>query len=405
MLFTRSSRTVLAGLAFAVLTPIPTPAASETFDPPALYLTWQRDPATTMTVLWQTVDEAKTEVHFRRAGSTNAWQAVPGQQHPVPGSIRTRHAVELTGLSPRTDYEFCFWPGERAFRFRTLPQDLSQPVRFVNGGDVYHERQWMDTMNELAGKLDPAFVVLGGDLAYTHGGTNKVENMERWEAYFDSWKQKAVTPDGRLVPMVVTIGNHEVTSLLKTPPAETFAYYAFFPFPGPQGYNVLDFGRYLSLFLLDSAHVHPVEGAQRAWLERTLADRQRVTHRIPVYHVPAWPSYRPVDGSVSQKIRDQWCPLFEQHGVKLAFEHHDHAFKRTVPIRGGKPDPTGITYLGDGAWGVKLRNPDPAKPRWYIAKAGMIRHLYLVTLYPKARHVLAINEHGQIFDELYQEVD
>jgi hypothetical protein len=34
--------------------------------------------------------------------------------------------------------------------------------------------------------------------------------MERWDAYFDSWKQKARTPDGRLVPMLVTIGNHEV---------------------------------------------------------------------------------------------------------------------------------------------------------------------------------------------------
>jgi len=57
------------------------------------------------------------------------------------------------------------------------------------------------------------------------------------------------------------------------------------------------------------------------------------------------------------------------------------------------------------SWGVRLRNPDLAKPRWFIAKAGMVRHLYLVTLYPKVRHVLAINENGQIFDEVYQEVD
>lgn len=405
MTFTRSPRSVVLCLALWALTPVLSPAASETFDPPALYLTWQRDPTTTMTVLWQTVDEAKTELYFRPAGSTNGWQAAPGKARPLPGSVRTLHAVELTGLLPRTDYEFCFWPGERAFRFRTMPRDLAQPLRFVNGGDVYHDRKWMDTMNELAGKLDPAFVVLGGDLAYSLGGTNKVENMERWDAYFDSWKQKAVTPDGRLVPMVVTIGNHEVMGSLKPPPKQGFAYYALFPFPGPQGYNALDVGNYLSLLLLDSAHTHPIEGAQSEWLEQTLAKRQAVPHLFPVYHVPAWPSYRSADASVSKMIRDLWCPLFEKYGVKVAFEHHDHTFKRTLPIRGGKMDPQGITYLGDGAWGVKMRNPALAKPRWYIAKAGMIRHLYLVTLYPKARHILAINDNGQVFDEVYQEVN
>jgi hypothetical protein len=108
---------------------------------------------------------------------------------------------------------------------------------------------------------------------------------------------------------------------------------------------------------------------------------------------------------VSKKIREHWCPLFEKCGVKIAFEHHDHTFKRTLPIRDGKMDPKGVTYLGDGAWGVSTRNPALAKPRWYIAKAGMVRHLYLVTLYPKSRHVLAINENGQVFDEVYQEVD
>ena len=409
MFFTRSPQSVLAGIALCALTPALTAVASDAFDPPALYLTWQRDPTTTMTILWQTVDEAKTEVYFRLVGSSNAWKATSGEQRPLPGSVRMMHAVELTGLLSKTDYEFCFWPGERAFRFRTMPKDLSQPVRFVSGGDVYHERKWMDAMNELAGRLDPAFVVFGGDLAYACSSADKVEKMDRWDAYFDSWKQKARTPDGRLVPMIVTIGNHEVLGSLYQPPERAAAYYALFPMPGPQGYNVLNFGNYLSLFLLDSAHTHPIEGEQTAWLEQTLAKRRRVPHLFPVYHVPAWPSYRSDEkgesAKLNHKIREHWSPLFEKYGVKVAFEHHDHTFKRTLPIRRGKVDPKGITYLGDGAWGVNLRKPDPDRPRWFIAKTGMVRHLYLVTLYSNNRHVLAINENGQIFDEVYQEVD
>ncbi len=402
-------RSALVLLAFCAAWPVRLQATSEAFDPPALYLTWQRDPTTTMTVLWQTVDEAKPELYFQPLGRTNAWKAVSGTSHALPGSIRTIHTVELTGLAQKTDYEFCFWPGEPAFKFRTMPKDLRQPVRFVNGGDIYHERKWMDAMNELAAKLDPAFVVIGGDLAYAFGGTNKVEKMERWDAYFDSWKQKARTPDGRLVPMIVTIGNHEVLGSWKQPPERASAYYALFPMPGPQGYNVLDCGHYLSLFLLDSAHTHPVEGAQTAWLKQSLSRRRRVPHLFPVYHVPAWPSYRSDEkgenAKLNQSIRDSWCPLFEKYGVKVAFEHHDHTFKRTYPIRDGKVNPKGITYLGDGAWGVNLRKPDLEKPRWYLAKAAQMRHLFLVTLYPEARHILAINENGQIFDEVYQEAD
>ena len=399
---------LLAALALSASVVVTASGATDAFDPPALYLTWQRDPTTTMTICWQTVDEAKPELYFRPTDGTKAWAAVAGQSHPLPGSVRTVHTVELTGLQPRTNYEFCFWPGERAFKFRTLPKDLSQPVRFIEGGDVYHERKWMDAMNELAGKLDPAFVVIGGDLAYSCGGTNKQENMGRWEAYFDSWKQKARTPDGRLVPLLVTIANHEVLGSYHQPPERAAAYYALFPMPGMQGYNVLDFGNYLSLLLLDSGHTHPVEGAQTDWLRRILSQRRDVPHVFPVYHVPAWPSFRPDEGGESGKlnraIRAQWCPLFEHSGVRLAFEHHDHTFKRTHPIREGKIDPSGVVYLGDGVWGVNLRKPDAAKPRWYIAKTGPIRHFYLVTLYPEARHVLAINDAGQIFDEVYQRV-
>ena len=88
--------------------------------------------------------------------------------------------------------------------------------------------------------------------------------------------------------------------------------------------------------------------------------------------------------------------------MKVAFENHDHAYKRTHPIRNGKIDPTGIVYLGDGAWGVNLRKPDTGNPRWFIARSDSIRHFFVVTLYPEGRHILAVNDSGQVFDEIYQ---
>lgn len=377
-------------------------AGENPFDPSALYLQWQRDPTTTMTIHWHSTGEARTAVYFRPLGEVE-WDMALGYAKPLIGSERLVHTVELQELAPATDYEFCFRPGERVFKFRTMPKDLSQPVRFVTGGDVYHERKWMDPMNDLAGKLDPAFVVFGGDLAYAHGGTND-EKITRWFDYFASWKTNAVAPDGRLIPMLVTIGNHEVKDSFRQPLEKARSFYTLFSLPGPQGYACLDFGKYLSLLLLDSDHTHTIAGAQTDWLREQLAARRRIPHVIPVYHTPGYPGYRTEDGTQAKEVRAHWCPLFDRYGVKVVFENHDHCFKRTHPLREGKIDPKGTIYLGDGAWGVGLRKPDPAKPKWYVAKSGEIRHLYLVTLYRDARHILAINESGEIFDEVYQRV-
>jgi hypothetical protein len=407
MLFRPLAAAILAALPVAFAEFAGFASTNEGFDPPELYLTWQRDPTTTMTVHWLTASETASTAYFHRPGET-AWQKATGASRPLPASDRFIHTVELTGLAAGTNCEFCFAPGEKTFQFRTMPKDLRAPLRFIEGGDVYHTREWMDGMNQLAAKFDPAFVVIGGDLAYSMRNTNVAESVTRWFDYFDSWKRNAVTPDGRLIPMLVTLGNHEVAGYWGKTPADAPGFYALFSMPGPQGYNVLDFGKYLSLLLLDSGLTHPIGGAQRDWLQATLARRRNVTHVFPFYHIPAYPSRRPEEGGENgpqtEQARDLWCPLFDRYGVKIAFEHHDHAFKRTFPLRGGKLDPMGTIYLGDGAWGVNVRPADLEHPRWYIARTESVRHFYVVTLYADQRHIVAVNEQGQIFDEVYQRV-
>ena len=211
MLFRRFRAATLAALLVTFAELVGLASTNAGFDPPQLYLTWQRDPTTTMTIHWLTVGAAASAAHFRQRGEAD-WKTTSGTSHPLPATDRLVHTVELTGLVAGTNYEFCFAPGEKTFPFRTMPRDLRSPLRFVEGGDVYHGREWMDAMNQLAAKFDPAFVVIGGDLAYSMRDTNATESVSRWFDYFDSWKRNAVTPDGRLIPMLVTLGNHEVAS-------------------------------------------------------------------------------------------------------------------------------------------------------------------------------------------------
>lgn len=385
---------LLAGAPWAA-----TGQSDEPFDPPAVYLTWQRDPTTTMTIHWHSHGGREDRVEYRRLDD-QAWHAASGWHHPMPYSDRMVHVAELTDLAPGTDYRFRFGKDSVEFTFRTMPRDVKAPVRFVVGGDTMEPLdmlgEWYEETCRQAAKQDPMFAVIGGDIAYADGEPKEVR---RWYRWLSGWKEHMVTPDGRLIPVVAAIGNHDVRGQYGQTPEEAPYFYNLFAMPEKRSYRVLDFGRYLSVVVLDSGHTQAIDGAQADWLARTLAARQNVPHLFAVYHVPAYPSVRNFDSGVGPKIREHWVPLFERFGVDVAFEHHDHVYKRTHPIRGGTIDPGGVLYLGDGAWGVVPRRP---RDRWYLAKTAATRHFILVTIDEKRRSFLAIDSEGQVFDEVNQ---
>ena len=76
--------------------------------------------------------------------------------------------------------------------------------------------------------------------------------------------------------------------------------------------------------------------------------------KFAVYHHPAYSSAPSRD---NKDIREHWVPLFEQHQLDLVCEADGHNIKRTVPIRNGKRDPTGVVYIGEGGLGVPQRQP------------------------------------------------
>lgn len=435
-------------------------AATPVFDPPALYLTWQQDPSTTMTIDWHVGGGLQVPVIWYRrasgsaagttpgsaAGTTSAdfspealpasgadaasgaWSVAEGDARPFPFSEKTIYRVELTGLTPDTEYEFSFGAVSRVYRFRTMPSGLSRPIRIAVGGDSMHQRDWMERTGRVARDFEPDFAIIGGDMAYEDGlppalQANRDTTRAKPENYMYEWfyayKNSMIEPDGRVIPMLVIAGNHEVRGgyfsrddrRTDLPPyqqndesrAQVAPYfYSAFAMPGQPGYNVLDFGSYLSILLLDSDHSNPVEGTQTQWLSETLSSREHIRHIVPVYHVPAWPSVRDFSGITSERVRQNWVPLFESHGVRIAFENHDHAWKRTYPIRAGTVDPSGVTYFGDGAWGVSTRTvhdkSDPAF--WYLNEAQSVRHVMLLTIDGETLQVQTWNENGEIIDEI-----
>lgn len=373
------------------------------YDPVAVYLTWQRSPETTMTVQWiSTKDHPDDRLEYQRVGEV-AWKPVQGLHTPMPEKYAYWiHQTEIVNLLPDTEYYFRIGADGVRYKFRTMPDKMTTPIRFVVGGDIYHDGiDVVEKMNKQAAKLNPMFALCGGDLAYNDDKPGQFPKLRpRWMDWLISWKKGMVTADGRLIPLIPVIGNHDVKRGFSHQPKNAPFFYSLFAMPGAQGYNVLDFGNYMSLFLLDSGHTHPVRGNQTQWLYQSLKARQTVPLKFAIYHVASFPSYRKFNGTTSTEIRKYWVPLFEQFGIQNAFENHDHTYKRTHPIRNLKYDPSGIVYVGDGAWGVEEpRTPRSPNSTWYLAEAKSSRNIVLVILHDDTRHFIAYDDNGEIIDE------
>ena len=372
-----------------------------------LYVTWTQDPTTTATINWVDLYPKNTNTVFYRERGTDAWQSGDAKQLEVKPSALQRRYLELTGLKPDTSYEFGIGkrpekPAEQ-WSFRTMPAELTRPVRFVSGGDMMHSRQMLDAMSDEVGKLDPDFAIFGGDLAYENGVA-----ASRVVEFLLSWRQHGMTKDRRLIPVVACIGNHEVRGGYNGKiPDDAPYFYGLFTLPGDRAYYALDFGKYLSLIVLDSAHTNPIAGAQAEWLGEALAERAGQRFLFPVYHYPAYgttkgpPGKLPIDTPRAIELREHWTPLFDRFGVSAVFENDHHNFKRTHPLRGHKRDgANGIVYLGDGAWGVATRDvPDPAVA-WWLAKAEPRNHVWVTDLKTDGSfNARAIDPNGETFDE------
>ncbi len=395
------------------------------FDPDALYLTWIDDPCTTMTIQWHTVaDETRgKDVYYRKAGNTAngepapqidaSWSHVAAKANALPGTTRNVQTASLSGLEPGTAYSFFFEPGGPVYKFKTLPAKLDRPVRFIVSGDVYKVLDRLEQGFEQGARTDPDFAVLAGDIAYDNG---RLDMVKRCIELLALWKRVMVRSDGCLVPIFALMGNHELAQWKEAPepPAKAEAFYALYALPGGAAYRSVNAGDYLSLFLLDTDHTNAIDGAQLEWLKAEMARRGSVTHKIPIYHVPAYPSSRN-NSRVNKRVVEHWVPLFEAHGVGIAFEHHDHTFKRTFAIRGGKTTDDGIVYFGDGGWAMAQpripRNPpgegswiNPADTRWYLQRTGSVNHFQVCEITPETRQVSAINLQGVVFDQTRQDV-
>lgn len=360
-----------------------------------LFLTWNHDPTTTMTIQWigSEVSVETLPIHYLPSKGT-AWLTAKTITKPFTGTDLKVYRCELTGLIPGSEYLFRVGRNSPMFKFRTMPATATDTITFVSGGDSGVNAHAVNT-NILAAKQDPSFALIGGDLAYDNGTSPKT-----FLAFLQNYSKNMVDSRGRLIPMLACMGNHEVRGGYAGKRSDSPSFLSVFDgLFRDTTFASLDFGDYLSLVLLDTGHIAPIAGEQTYWLAQTLAERETRPHLIVANHVPAYPSFRTPEGvgGTGEGNRIHWAPLFERHGVDAVLEHHDHTFKRTHPLIDGHRDRNGVPYLGDGSWG-QLRPPVSPEKRPYLATVSQAYHMTVHRLEGDQRYHVALEESGKIAD-------
>ncbi len=357
----------------------------------ALYLSWYGDPTTTMAIQWHTpLQENGDSVEIQELGAP--WRSEKGTYLELGDQLV--HKVLLTDLTPGTEYSFRLDGDPSIYKFQTAPKALTKPLRFCIGGDLYQTPALFRKMCRTVRALDPLFVVIGGDIAYAVNSNPfrfRSTPIKQWFSFLKSWKEEMISFNGQVIPFLIVPGNHDLS------PDNSELFFDLFAFPEKQLYRAVDFGAYLSLILLDSGHFEPIVGTQTEWLEQTLGQRRHIPFQFAVYHIAAYPSVYSFTGKIPEQIRTHWCPLFDQYNLPAAFEHHNHAYKRTVPIRENKADERGVVYLGDGCWGAAPRRPHDA---WYLAEHKAINNVFTIEISGETAKIKAIDLQGEPIDSL-----
>jgi acid phosphatase type 7 len=300
--------------------------------PEQIVLTWSGDPSTTQTIQWRTsatIPEGMVRYLPADAPQDAPWKTVTAATHRFEqpqlanDPVNMRHIGVARDLLPGARYRYQVghgdsWSSERFFE--TAPA-TDEDFSFVYFGDVQIGFEAWGGLLEAAnaGYPEAAFYVLAGDLV------NSGEKRNEWDAFFHYGGDYLATR-----PLVPAIGNHDDDN-----EGSTWIYRDLFALPenGPEGIaseQAYSFAYGGAFFVVLNSNLEV--DTQTAWLEQQLAACTSAW-KFVIFHHPAYSSKSSRD---NPEIRDEWCPIFEKHGVDVVLQGHDHAYLRTFPMKNEK---------------------------------------------------------------------
>ncbi|MCC6645332.1 MAG: metallophosphoesterase family protein [Polyangiaceae bacterium] len=338
------------------------------------------DASRTIAIAWETdLETTATTVELGTSPDPAAWTTrVDGFSYVVPegkaaigGSDLRMHEAHVCGLEPKTTYYYRVGggpPGKEVWSdvipFHTLTTSADDKVVIAATGDSRGENKnaWQILQGRLAKRGDIDVQLFSGDmidLATDQGAYGK------WLDSATTGVDGAPSTLGRML-LLQAMGNHEAYSSPffatvvqpQDPAAQGKFSELFFSLEvGPAHVIVLDD------FAIGSATAMPGYREQAlAWLKADLdaAVKDRAAHPwiLAVHHHGEWTSSNHADDKAVLEVRKALTPLWDEAGVDLVLDGHDHNYERSKKLKlgaDGKPViGAGTSYVvcaGSGADG------------------------------------------------------
>jgi len=362
---------------------------------------WKGDASSQATISWSTLEKGGTHTLFYSTTDQKADLAKYEHKQDCQrnGQYNLHHRKKEEGpacffhhaiikdLQPSTKYYFVLKSDKetsRQFYFITAPKKGTN-FTIMQGGDSRSSAVIRCKINLMIAQLALADKSI---LAMAHGGDYTGDGVfwGGWSGWL-SHHELTTGSDGRVLPIIPTKGNHD---------------------HGPNYLNIFDFPSKEPLWYtttlgsvawvsLDTTSSKTPE--QVKWLEPELKRlRPQSTWLVTSYHSPMYPAVK-TEAKKASRYAPFFPPLFDKYNVDLACECDGHCIKRTIPIRAGKADSTGVTYIGEGGFGAPQRTPKT--DLWYI-KGGAVgkgSHVMRLDFTDKALRIRTILLDGKIFDD------
>lgn len=300
----------------------------------------QKGSDSAMTLRWRTFPASTSRVWYG-SSPTNLSSVVSDS------ALRTDHEIELTGLTPATTYHYAVGSNngivagaDSEHHFTTNPvPGLPHPTRVWilgdSGAGSSGARQVRDAYRNFTGATPTSFWLMLGDNAYASGSDDEF-GTSLFEQYPLMLKQSALWS---------TRGNHEINASV---------YYDIFNLPRAGEVGGLPSGTE-AYYSFDHANVHflcldsmgsnlSVGNAMWSWADADLAATTQ-DWIVAFWHHPPYSrgSHNSDTENRMIRMRENFLPLLEGHGVDLVLSGHSHSYERSYLIDGHYGDSSSLT--------------------------------------------------------------
>ena len=373
-----------------------------------------QDNSTSRTIMWQSDNsESDAIIEYRLEESKNIQSiGATDKAFTDDGSTTYIHEGTLTGLTPKTKYEYRVGYGSDRrsdwYPLETAGASVYDVLIYPDSqsGDY---SQWEEIVKDSAHRNPrTALYISMGDLV------DNGEQDYQWRTWLNS-----IRPLSANVPLATTLGNHEMYTL-DWKMREPYAYLNYFAVP-PNGneifnrrYYSFDFGDVhyvvLDTQLYESNHEdnhdthHPdLYDVQVQWLRQDLAANTKkwtvvLMHRDPFQYAFDRPGASRDVGFNEEGVL--FMPIFDEFNVDLVLSAHLHSYRNRGHVRNFNRDASGPLYILTGIAG------DTRRPKWkehpldvYVAPDRDKNNYMAMTVTPNKLIVKAFLPDGTQLDE------